>query len=172
MTIFECDKCHRSFNEKKQLTMHTQKWHLTEYACSLCPAKFGEKFEQMRHLHREHSLKFTFECSHCFRSFRFLSHYFQHRRTHLLAEEEESMASWTCDQCGKHFSKEFNLQRHVATVHANSDRSLFEDIDKVVSTEHIINKNGRMKYECNSFQRRLYEENKLNFHLNKVHLDN
>ncbi len=84
MRFFECDKCDRSFNEKKQLTLHIEKWHISKHACSLCPEKFFEKFEYMKHLHKNHSMKFTFECKYCYKSFRFLSHYFQHRQIHLF----------------------------------------------------------------------------------------
>jgi hypothetical protein len=46
--------------------------------------EFGEKFEHIKHMNSVHSVKFKFECQHCLKSFRYLSHYFEHRRSHLL----------------------------------------------------------------------------------------
>jgi hypothetical protein len=82
--FFECTNCGRRFNEKRQLDAHRLKWHSIVYTCSLCQMEFGEKFEHIKHMNSVHSVKFKFECQHCLKSFRYLSHYFEHRRSHLI----------------------------------------------------------------------------------------
>lgn len=203
----ECDKCKRKFNEKKQLTIHQIKWHMTEYNCELCTMKFTEKFEYIKHLNSIHTMKFKFECKHCAKSFRYLSHYIEHRRIHKLPDIQEENSSFDisessrlkCFQCGKLFTKRFNLNRHIMGMHKidKPKTSQMNEIDfendlstakmeietTSVSVEnelvkndgvidHKYNRLNRLKYDCNNFQKKLYEENKLNFHLNKVHIDN
>ncbi len=92
------------------------------------------------------------------------------------------MSPLICNQCDRSFSKKSNLKRHISTIHVehvkthNSQLKTFHDdkmdiTQQLVSNQHI-RKISRLKYDCNTFQKRLYEENKLNFHLNKVHIDN
>jgi len=94
VNFFECIKCKRIFNEKCQLEAHMLKWHRNLFTCGLCKAIFSERFELIKHMNSVHSAKFKFECQHCLKSFRYLSHYFEHRRTHLIKAASNGLVSF------------------------------------------------------------------------------
>ncbi len=144
LNVYVCEHCSRKFNEKKQLCAHRLKWHTEPFACKYCEnLEFAEKIDYMRHLHEVHSVKFRFECKYCKKTFRYLSHYMQHRQTHVVAasgspdeqaEEPPSVSVFKCDHCGKRFAKMFNLNRHLNCKHQQHRMNEFNE-------EHLMNMN-------------------------------
>jgi hypothetical protein len=182
--FYECDQCARKFNENKQLAFHKQKWHLNTYECTHCQAsqitKFAGKFEYIKHLNLMHEIKFKFECKHCFKQFKYLSHYIQHRKTHKSptkhGEEEQREEAINnennkCDVCGRQFSCSFNLKRHVTCRHGDTTLAILQGKAQDDDDDSTASSKVRLKFDCNSSQKSFYEKNKLNFHLNKIQIN-
>ncbi len=230
----------RKFNEQKQLNSHVQKWHSTEYTCKYCnispggkAVKFTEKFEYIKHLNSAHSVKFNFECNHCKKNFKYLSHYIEHRRCHLISSnssllvptaefssnqdkpaencvemtsanydndsnslnsenidstvEEKINKVFKCEECGKKFSKNFNLKRHINFKHGKNNQNSSinrpstgsdNDAPKIESSRRVskgeagASKIGtRHIFDCNMNQKKMYSTCRMNHHLNRVNLN-
>lgn len=139
--FFQCTKCSRCFVEQKQLNSHFMKWHQADLTCTYCKHTklvFNEKIDYIKHLNTFHSYKFEFKCKYCSKTFRYLSHYQEHKSLHELiqtsnlsyqtksdkeADSSSPSKSGTCshqinqcNMCGKKFSKLYNLKRHTDTV--------------------------------------------------------
>ena len=59
------------------------------------------------------------------------------------------MRRWKCNRCGKLFSRNWNLQRHVETLHnTKGDRrnSVFHDYDLPLNSVRIINYENKENY--------------------------
>ena len=192
--FFECNFCFRKFNEKKQLAFHQQKWHLNVYECDYCfnnnkKQVFSGKFDYIKHLNLFHKMSFKFKCKYCYKHFKYLSLYIQHRQTHLSNnsnlnlqlnnselkgenenDEEDILLNEKlnkCHVCGKRFSSFFNLKRHAISIHENQEKEVLEkDKPNTISSESY-----KLRLDCNTNQKSFYERNKLNFHLNKIQIN-
>jgi uncharacterized C2H2 Zn-finger protein len=120
---FECDKCSRKFNEEKNLIDHKQKWHQAHLVCEICNSKliFTEKLDYFKHMNSIHGVKLRFQCKICMKNFNFLSQFLQHKHSKIQYEKRELDKNYEglvkCKLCSKNFYKQFNLNRHMNTVH-------------------------------------------------------
>ncbi|CAF0841485.1 unnamed protein product [Brachionus calyciflorus] len=174
--LYECARCGRKFTTKELLNSHYTKWHLTQNKCELCSEIFNEKIDFIKHLNLNHSIQFKFECKYCRKTFRYVSQYSQHCQTHLnqmrfnsneRIEENNldrnlSNKQISCDICGKTFSKSFNLERHLYTLHLKESNPTNE-------SSYLLN--DEINYESNVKQKQFYQQNKLNYQLYKINLN-
>lgn len=86
-----------------------------------------------------------------------------------------------CEHCGKRFSKNFNLKRHINFKHGGSLNKNGEiDLNNIngelnencnQTSDGISKINARSIFDCNLSQKTFYKNSKINHHFNKVNLN-
>ncbi|XP_055611721.1 oocyte zinc finger protein XlCOF22-like [Uranotaenia lowii] len=119
---YECEICHKKYVTKSTLKHHHLETHTDErnFACLSCDKKFLLKSRLDYHTAIHHTEP-TLECDICSKLFSTENRLKIHRRTHMEALPEEERIVFECNQCGKKYSRKYQLTKHQADVH-NTDR--------------------------------------------------
>ena len=98
-----CDCCKKQFCTLRDLQLHTKSNH-KRFKCSCCEKNFSTKFNLSVHMKKEKT-----SCGQC--NLRFCNEYaaLDHENS---THNEKVAAKVNCENCGKEFSKHWQLRRH------------------------------------------------------------
>ena len=109
--VHQCNECHSSFREKKNLQQHMRKRHgLKRYKCSYCNDRFVNQQNVSKHEKQKHENE-LFKCEQCAYSSTRKNRLRQHIRSKHLEKNIK------CDQCDFVTDRNHNMKKHVNTMH-------------------------------------------------------
>ena len=179
---FRCEECERSFIGERDLARHNSRVHgieiPDEVECKDCQRKFTRLWTLQRHRETVHLRPKKHKCGLCeFGSNKKVTMALHVRSVHKKRKKEKEAKCHWCDDCGKRFYKEKNLQEHVATAHAGKGKCHWCDVcdqrfykEKTLK-EHIKRGHDSKKkgHWCNVCNQRFYKESTLKAHVEKSH---
>lgn len=103
--FYACDQCNELFARPIQLNSHKAVIHRT---CPICDKRFKESISVKNHI-RTHARQ-PYPCNFCHKSFSYANNLYAHKRTVHFG-----IRSYSCDECGRKFACNRNLQYHMST---------------------------------------------------------
>ena len=167
---YKCEICQSTFKSQKILKNHELDIHIKDKVykqkCDICDKEFEDKAKYYRHKDR-HIEKKEY-CSICRKSVYHLNEH--EKRAHYLKG-----AKLSCELCGKQFSSEKGLDKHLGNVHGHSDRKKYvcDICNQHFSTSssrggHIKRTHGEHTFKCHICEVVSKSEKELSKHL-KTH---
>ncbi|XP_070547132.1 zinc finger protein 37-like isoform X7 [Ptychodera flava] len=162
---FKCKKCNKTFLDRSNFLKHVKLYQNRESCairsarykerigidCPVCQKKFVTKRSLRRHM-TLHNGKKEFKCYSCDKVFTNKPSLNGHRRS----VHSEDLRSKLCEVCGKRFSSDFKLQKHMVQ---HSDKyqcktcgKRFQQLEKL--TAHTKRHNGAFLFPCCYCQRK------------------
>ncbi|XP_065363155.1 zinc finger protein 729-like [Calliphora vicina] len=110
---FECDVCHRTFNEKPSLERHllTHATGSKDFICKECGNAYVVKSQLKSHIRIVHS--YNRVCDQCGKTL----HSIGALKTHLMEHAGIEIPKLLCDECGAQLTSHRYLKRHKAAYH-------------------------------------------------------
>ena len=155
---FKCTQCDRAFNSKPELRNHLKIHHaesvastqegkngtageeenikpLGKHECELCGKRFTKKNNLTRHVQSHMNLR-EFKCTLCDKAFNTKPELKYHLKLHEARRtgDTDFLNRHMCQHCGKGFSKNNNLTRHVQS-HLNLREFQCTECDKRFNTK-------------------------------------
>ncbi|XP_051159705.1 transcription factor IIIA-like [Leptopilina boulardi] len=167
----KCTECHFTCLTRKILSKHMMESHKRNlYQCSFCPKSFTEPSSLHRHL--KSNMHKTFTCKICFQSFDKHVEFREHKKEHIVVYKE-----FTCGICGLKFNHKGNLRLHLQG-HESSNIFVcsYDGCNRVYCFQrnldtHILSYHLGKKWECHLCPMKLSSKQKLNGHIEKIHLN-
>ena len=150
--FYSCSKCPKSFPRSKESVNHMMIEHLHELQtfmdrCNTCNKSFPNTYTLQKHLKAQCENKSKkLNCNVCQKRFMWLDSMAKHMEHEHPGTEKIKM--YTCEMCGKAFSRSEHLERHRKT-HNPSEK----------------------KFECPVCQKKFNRKDNLRSHM-KIHKDN
>ena len=131
--VLTCDHCKKSFHHEISLRRHIQSIHdhsKSKPKCDLCEKSFSRKDKLNSHLakvHQIHDIEFnaaekalkqdngSYKCNRCSKIF-VGDRAFPDLTRHMVNKCKD-LVEILCEECGKQFSNNFNLKRHIKIEH-------------------------------------------------------
>ncbi|XP_063370448.1 PR domain zinc finger protein 5-like [Cydia amplana] len=130
--IKECPICGLIFSSQGGLGKHLRCTHKIDTPktvfCNVCNEGFHDKRQLKPHLLKVH-LNVSYTCRFCMKVFKAKESYRRHILFKHPAPNRDNNEQQNCEQCAETFADEFELSRHVHTVHSKkleSENSLVE----------------------------------------------
>lgn len=159
---FKCSLCRHVFKYEETLNAHVKVVHecMTALKCNLCEKTFKNHSYLISHAYA-HSPHNEFACSMCNKSYKFKSMLNEHMGTHIGFAPIKA----SCNQCGKTFARQEEVEAHKQVVHEG--KKLFEcetcgrnyDNDKAFKQHkktHFLDKICHVCGQCFSSMNRMY----------------
>ncbi|XP_042873851.1 zinc finger protein 154-like [Penaeus japonicus] len=161
---FTCQFCKCSFFMKSSKDRHERK-HMGKkiYRCSQCQQVFNKAYILNRHRREVHAVKRPFKCEECGKDFttsrNLQNHVGIHQeekhhkctqcehtchtasglRTHIMeAHSGTRDRSYTCQECGEKFAKQYGLKRHMERKHTDERASCNICLKSFACNEDLI----------------------------------
>lgn len=161
---FTCQFCKCSFFMKSSKDRHERK-HMGKkiYRCSQCQQVFNKAYILNRHRREVHAVKRPFKCDECGKDFttsrNLQNHVGIHQeekhhkctqcehtchtasglRTHIMeAHSGTRDRSYTCQECGEKFAKQYGLKRHMERKHTDERASCNICLKSFACNEDLI----------------------------------
>ncbi|XP_013195736.1 zinc finger protein 624 isoform X2 [Amyelois transitella] len=151
--VFDCNICHKLFDEENRVTEHYLKCHDNKSIhCDTCKMGFDSARSLNGHTY-SHSL---FHCKNCSKSFENLKcfSYHQEKCSSAKVVKTHDNIKYTCDYCGLSYDKKPSLRVHIIHKHLNVLPYVCELCGKRTSTighlrsHEAIHTQKRKIYEC------------------------
>ena len=138
--VLTCERCKKTFHHKITLRRHIQSIHdhsKSKPKCDLCEKSFSRKDKLINHIakvHHLHDIEFaraekdlkqdngSYKCNRCSKIF-IGDGAFKDLKVHLINKCKDPVEI-QCEECGKLFSNQFNLKRHIKIEH-NTEITMF-----------------------------------------------
>ena len=105
----QCEYCFKSFNNTRDLDIHTQYDHqLKEYECNFCAVRFSKKEDCHKHISEAHG-ELAKQCEICGKGFKSLTGFRNHKKVY----HDDTTKLPKCHHCGKVFPYIGHLARHL-----------------------------------------------------------
>lgn len=171
---YNCKICDDFFSTFTKLQEHKNQSHKN---CPDCSKSFSKYALMISHRKRVHTIQKCPECKVVFETSALLTN-------HRILEHqlEESSVKKPCPICGKLFTKNSNIRRHVETVHNNTKRNQLNERHpcpicgkefkfKENITRHIESVHNKVRnHSCNMCDKSFYEKIHLTNHI-ALHLE-
>ncbi|XP_075159011.1 uncharacterized protein LOC142232179 [Haematobia irritans] len=144
---FECEICHRQFNQKPTLDRHLLTHVIGEkkYFCKECDKGYVLEVQLNSHIKTVHGVDCV--CDQCGRTF----HGANSLKKHLMDHAGIPKRKYPCDVCGTLLNTNNNLRRHKAAYHHDGSTAYICSLcGKVSSSENALR----------AHKKRVHEENK------------
>uniref|UniRef100_A0A1A9Z5U9 C2H2-type domain-containing protein n=1 Tax=Glossina pallidipes TaxID=7398 RepID=A0A1A9Z5U9_GLOPL len=132
---YECEICHRMFNQKPTLTRHMAV-HATgakDYVCNECGKGYVLEIQLQSHIRTVHNVDRI--CDQCGKILHGASALRRHLREHAGIKKPK----WPCDQCGTELMSHNGLKRHkLAFHHDGSTAYVCKDCGKVAASANAL----------------------------------
>ncbi|KAL1457945.1 hypothetical protein WDU94_008125 [Cyamophila willieti] len=112
-TTFKCEACLKFYSSKRTLEMHLQGHMGVIYKCEQCGKSFSHQRDVYRHRNIEH-LGIVFRCEPCDKNFTDDRGLLRHKN---LVHGSKKRVQYSCDTCGKTYSRKTDLHDHIQSVH-------------------------------------------------------
>lgn len=109
---FACHICTNSFNTRRALTEHVNRFHTEKFKCGTCSKCFSIESKLKEHL-RSHSSERNFICPVCTNSYMHKMTLKKHMKTH------NSVFKFLCFECGSGFHGKNEFMKHMKQFHSN-----------------------------------------------------
>ncbi|XP_060535624.1 zinc finger protein 814-like [Cylas formicarius] len=106
--LFPCNHCHKGFRYKHNLTHH-QRYKCNkppQFCCMFCEKRFTSKGYLKIHVSQKHT-----QCEKCLKIYKYKQNLKIHQKTNCTRR-----ASFICAVCGRRFSSQGFLRRHMAST--------------------------------------------------------
>lgn len=111
---YQCDKCSTTKNNKKDISHHIIKEHVSENICPICNKKLCSPIILKQHMQRQHSDAVSLKCEQCNEVLKTRKKLALHQDVHKYFIEDESQA-FICRYCQTSFVKDqiVKMFRHI-----------------------------------------------------------
>ncbi|CAG9106295.1 unnamed protein product [Plutella xylostella] len=109
---FNCETCNATFQSRRALTSHTNKFHTQKTQCDVCKKSFSCRTTLRKHM-ASHTGEKNFVCSLCGKAYRHQKSLKQHMRTHAIGVNLQCV----CSECGSAFANKIDYSKHVKAWH-------------------------------------------------------
>ena len=200
LTEYQCKYCNENFSEKFDYIKHLNSVHSNvkfKFECNYCKKSFKylSQYIQHRRTHLLNNFSMINNNSNNRNNFTneemdvdiaIAKNDYTSDENNLFINDDKLIA---CEYCGRRFTKNFNLKRHIENKH-NKNRTINDEDENKINSNSIVDKkndetyaisteenNGinkidaRNVFDCNLNQKQMYKNCKINHHLNKVNLN-
>ena len=133
---FECQICHRTFNDKRNLNRHFNTRHLKlkPYRCEHCGKSYGQSQDLNRHKKAVHLKQKSYGCIICKKKFAYQNDLARHIRN-----VHQKVKNLSCTFCDKRFTRSQEVKIHIFSHH-NSNIKPKNSSEKPQEFKKPINK--------------------------------
>ena len=163
---YSCKICAKLFPTKQRVALHEKIVHLGEFVtnCEFCGTTFKEDVKLQEHQLRKHPEEYSkkigepilrFDCDLCERKFNVKRDYKRHMKM-SHGPKVKAEYKFTCDDCGKSFTRKTYLRTHQRKFHNMGEPSKTEG----------------MKFPCPHCDQIYNKKDSLNRHIRVIHDEN
>lgn len=121
---FTCTVCKQEYSRIDRLNKHMKDKHNGKKAkkpkftkCKFCGIRVSRKFDLIRHIRAVHFSEKPHKCDDCGEMFAVKSNMLEHQKCVHNGDAAKAASKFPCPNCDKKFTRRYNLDVHVKTVH-------------------------------------------------------